>query len=93
MSNSDWRAYRDAVVIIPNSILGRLQKGLLQRNRLLHDLLFVERGTLRPALQRAYDSQFGGLILYALGVRTVGEMERLERERRRNPSKTTDSDS
>ncbi len=93
MSDSDWRAYRKAVVIIPNSILGRLQTMLHQRNRLLHDLLFAEHNTLRPLLQRLYDSQFGGLIMYALGVRTAGEMERLDRERRRKPSKTTDADS
>jgi hypothetical protein len=34
--------------------------------------------------QRAYQHQYGGLPMYLLGVRTVGEIEQENRHRRRN---------
>lgn len=54
------------------------------KRRTLYDLLFSEHGSLLyPRLQRLYNDRIGGLVLYALGVRTVREMQRIERERRR----------
>lgn len=53
------------------------------KRRYLYDVLFSEHGSLLyPHLQRLYNHRVGGLVLYALGVRTVREMERIARERR-----------
>jgi hypothetical protein len=54
------------------------------KRRYLYDLLFSEHGSLLYLrFQRLYNDRVGGLVLYALGVRTVREMDRINRERRR----------
>lgn len=77
--------YKDeSLVILPNSILGRLVGDMHHRRRWLYDLLFAQDSQLlRPGVWRIWNDRIGGLVLYALGVRTLRDMERIERERRR----------
>jgi hypothetical protein len=81
---SDFREYKKSLVIIPNSLLGRIITLIGQKNRLAHDILFSWDGVMRSSgiLPRLYEDRFGGLILYFLGVRTVGDVEWQERQRR-----------
>lgn len=82
MSFDDYKD--EGLVIIPNSVLGRLVGGMQQRRRWLYDLLFAaDSQVLRPGMWRMWNDRVGGLALYALGVRTLRDVERVERERRR----------
>jgi hypothetical protein len=86
----DFREYKKALVIAPNTLLGRFLNTLDEpgaRRSWLYYLLMADDGRmLRPTLNRWWDHPVGGLVLYALGVRTVGEMERVERVQRQKRS-------
>jgi hypothetical protein len=81
----DLRDYKKSLVIIPNSLLGRLL-GLSRGSRrgMLSHLLVDESGggLLMPVIHRMYNDRVGGLLTYALGVRTVGDVEQTARQRR-----------
>lgn len=77
----------ETLTIAPRTLLAALMGAPGARTgkrRYLYDFLFHENGSLLyPTAQRLYNDRIGGLLLYALGVRTVREMERVARERRR----------
>jgi hypothetical protein len=79
----------ERLTIAPGTLLallaGRPGQRRSGKRRFLVDLLFHENGSLLyPSAQRLYRDRVGGLVLYLLGVRTVREMERIARERRRH---------
>lgn len=77
----------ETLTIAPRTLLAALlgsPGARAGKRRYLADFLFNENESLLyPAVQRLYNDRVGGLVLYALGVRTVREMERVDRERRR----------
>lgn len=77
----------EAITIAPGTLLwavvGKTTSGS-RRNQTLYDMLFGQDGSLfYGAVQRMWNDRVGGLILYALGVRSFREMERVRRERAR----------
>ena len=78
----------ESLTIAPRTLLALLAgnpQARTGKRRLLVDLLFHEDGSLLyPVMQRLYNDRVGGLLMYALGVRTIREMERVERQRRLN---------
>lgn len=77
---NDFNAYKKALVIASNTILGRF---VSQQNPLSHLVYIPGTQELNPIFYRLWDDRVGGLVLWALGIRTVGDIERVERERRR----------
>ncbi len=80
---NDFNVYKKALVIAPNTILGRMVDKPDGTNWFSHLVYVPGTRDLNPAFQRIWDDRVGGLVLWALGIRTIGDMERVERERRR----------
>lgn len=75
----------EALTIAPRTLLAALVGMPSRRRGAIYDMLFSENGSLLyPTVQRLWNDRIGGLVLYALGVRTIREMERVARQQRLN---------
>ncbi|MDX1992169.1 MAG: hypothetical protein SF029_07260 [bacterium] len=79
---SKYRKDEGDLVIAPNTFLSRLIGN--RRRSMVDDVLLGRDGRLPDSARRVWNHRVGGLVMYALGVRTSREMERTARSRRQS---------